>query len=372
MRNLKYLVVPFLCKSSLLKLSTYNREESYTKVYSNQKQYKIEPQTIVFSGNSNTKLANEVAQCLGISLGKVILERFADGECNIQVLENVRGRNVFIIQSTCPPVNENLVELFLFISALRRASVKTITVIIPYYGYSRQDHKLAKTESIAAADIARILEQTGIDHLVSIDLHRGQLQGAFSTSVPVDNLSPYITLIHELNNHPLKLSPPNELTLVSPDFNGVSRVKKVQDELKIAFPNIKTKLAMIYKSKHPVSETEISLVGDVHGKNCLIIDDIVDSGSTLKNAAEILKREGAKQVMAYSTHPVFSGKAALNLGISNLSKIYVTDTIQVKELDKQILYDKLSVLSVAPLLAETIYRLQKRESLHELLGAHNF
>ncbi|CAD8090760.1 unnamed protein product [Paramecium primaurelia] len=346
MKNLRYLIFPFLYKSSLIKLSTHNREDTYSKVYSNSKQYKIEPQTIIFSGNSNTILANEVAQCLGVPLGKAILQRFADGECNIQVLDNVRGRNVFIIQSTCPPVNENLIELFLFISALRRASVKKITVIVPYYGYSRQDHKLMKTQSIAAADIARMLEQTGIDHLVSIDLHRGQLQGVFSTSVPVDNLSPYLTLIHEFNNHPLKLSPPNDLTLVSPDFNGITRAKKLQDELKIAFPNLKTKLAMIYKSKYPVTETEISLVGDVNGKNCLIIDDIVDSGNTLSRAADILKKEGAKSVMAYATHPVFSGKAALNLGISNLSKIYVTDTIQVKELDKQILQDKLSVLSI--------------------------
>ncbi|CAD8190224.1 unnamed protein product [Paramecium octaurelia] len=371
MRSLQYLIFPFLYKSSLLKLSSQSRQDSYSKVYNNEKQYKIEPETIVFSGNSNTALANEVAQCLGIQLGKALMQRFSDGECNIQVLDNVRGRNVFIIQSTCPPVNENLVELFLFISALRRASVKKITVILPYYGYSRQDHKLEKTQSIAAADIARMLEQTGIDHLVSVDLHRGQIQGAFSTNVPVDNISPYITLIHEFNNNPLQLSPPNELTLVSPDFNGVSRAKKVQDQLSIAFPNLKTKLAMIYKSKHPVAEAEISLVGEVNGRNCLIIDDIVDSGSTLSRAADILKREGAKTVMAYATHPVFSGRAALNLGISNLSKIYVTDTIQVKELDKQILQDKLSVLSVAPLLAETIYRLQKRESLHELLGAHN-
>ncbi|CAK93389.1 unnamed protein product (macronuclear) [Paramecium tetraurelia] len=367
MRNLKYLIFPFLYKSSLLKLSTQSRQDSYSKVYNNQKQYKVEPETIVFSGNSNTMLAKEVAQCLGIQLGKAMMQRFSDGECNIQVLDNVRGRNVFIIQSTCPPVNENLVELFLFISALRRASVKKITVILPYYGYSRQDHKLEKTQSIAAADIARMLEQTGIDHLVSIDLHRGQIQGAFSTNVPVDNISPYITLIHELNNNPLQLSPPNQLTLVSPDFNGVSRAKKVQDQLSIAFPNLKTSKNQL----HPVAEAEISLVGEVNGRNCLIIDDIVDSGSTLSRAADILKREGAKSVMAYATHPVFSGRAALNLGISNLSKIYITDTIQVKELDKQILQDKLSVLSVAPLLAETIYRLQKRESLHELLGAHN-
>ncbi|CAD8128638.1 unnamed protein product [Paramecium sonneborni] len=358
MRNLKYLFVPFFCKPSLLKLSTHSQDESYTKVYANQKKYKIE-------------LLNVQVQHLEMLYWRDMqMENAIYKLCyfNGQVLENVRGRNAFIIQSTCPPVNENLVELFLFISALRRASVKSITVIVPYYGYSRQDHKLVKTQSIAAADIARMLEQIGIDHLVSIDLHRGQLQGAFSTDVPVDNLCPYITLIYELNNHPLKLSPPNELTLVSPDFNGISRVKKVQDELKFAFPNFKTKMAMIYKSKDPVAEKEISLVGDVNGKNCLIIDDIVDSGTTLRNAADILKREGAKSVMAYATHPVLSEKAVLTIAISNLSKIFITDTIQVKELDKLILQDKLTVLSVAPLLAETIYRLQRKESLHELLS----
>ncbi|CAK75766.1 unnamed protein product (macronuclear) [Paramecium tetraurelia] len=320
--------------------------------------------TIILSGNSNKELAEEIAEYLNIKLGSVTIGRFADGECQIQVLDNIRGKDVFIIQSTSPPVNDNLMELLLLVSALRRASARKIIVVVPYYGYARQDRKCAPRVPISAADVARLLETVGVDRLISVDLHCGQIQGFFGPRVPVDNLEANLVAQNYLSLQ--KKYEFKDVAIVSPDAGGVYRAKKFQEQFDQHHPGMQSHLAMIIKQREgPGKIASMNLVGQVKGKDCIIVDDIIDTAGTLSEAARVLKEQGAKRVFAFATHALFSGKAFAHLGAPFLDQIIVTNTIPSKP-QEEVLGDKICRLSVAPLLAEAIYRVQKKESVSTL------
>jgi len=318
----------------------------------------------IFSGNSNLPLAQEICQNLGTKLGNITVGRFADGEVNIQVQDNIRGKDVFIIQPTGPPVNENLMELLLLVSTMRRASARKITVVVPYYGYCRQDRKTLPRVPISAADVARLLETVGVDRVIAIDLHCGQIQGFFGPRVPVDNLEANVTAVTYFKNFQT-LS--DQMTVVSPDAGGVTRAKKFQEMLKAENPDKSVGLAMIIKHRDaPGKIADMFLVGSVADSDVIIVDDMIDTAGTLCEAAKVLKSKGAKKVFAFATHGLFSGKAFDNINNSPLEQILVTDTIPPKPNENNV--DKITRLSVAPLLAEAIRRIQARESVSDLFA----
>jgi len=314
----------------------------------------------LFSGNGNLALSLEIAKTLGINLGKTTVGRFADGEVNIRILENVRGKDVFVIQPTCPPVNDNIMELLLMVSTLNRASARRITVVIPYYGYARQDRKMQARVPISAADIARLLEAMGVDRVIAVDLHCGQIQGFFGPRVPVDNLDGGIVGIDHFGGKDL-----HNPVVVSPDAGGVYRAKKFKEGLTYKYDMDDIGLAMIIKQRARAGTVDsMDLVGDVKDCDCIIVDDMIDTAGTLCKAAEVLKAKGARRVFAFASHGLLSGPGNERIAQSQMEECVILNTIPTSP--QREANDKLVVLSVAPLLAQTIFNVHAKKSISAL------
>ena len=312
-----------------------------------------ESRLMIFAGNANLVLAQRIAELLGTRLGKIGVETFSDGEICVEIMENVRGRDVFIIQPTCQPCNDHLMELMVMIDAMRRASVKRVTAVIPYYGYSRQDRKPRSARvPITAKVVANMLASVKLDRLLTVDLHADQIQGFFD--LPVDNVYASPILLKDIwqRYH-------NDLLVVSPDVGGVVRARALAKRLGDA------DLAIIDKRRPKANVSEVmNIIGDVAGKNCVIVDDLVDTAGTLCKAAAALKAQGAKIVSAYCTHPVLSGNAINNINESVLDELVVTNTIPLSKEAQAC--DRIRQLSVAEMLAETIRRIHMDESVSEM------
>ena len=307
----------------------------------------------IFSGRSNLVFASDTAQCLNTKLGDIDISRFADGEIFVQIKENVRGLHVFVLQSTCPPVNENYMELFLIMDALKRASAQEITLVTPYYGYARQDRKSAPRVPISAKCMADMLAVAGADRLLVVDLHSPEIQGFFN--IPVDNLfaSPVLAQSWK-NDHSGK-----DIVVVSPDAGGAERVRAFAKKIEGA------SVAMIDKRRQEHNKVKaLNLIGDVKGKTALILDDMVDTAGTLCEASVLLLESGAKEVSALATHPLFSGSALEKIEQSPLKEVLVTDTIPLSPSAKS--YKKIRVVSLAPLVAEAIKRISNKNSVSRL------
>ncbi|KAJ0410599.1 hypothetical protein ATCC90586_007432 [Pythium insidiosum] len=316
----------------------------------------------IFSGNANKELAGNVAKLVGVPLGKITVERFADGEVNVMVHENVRGKDVYIVQPTCVPVNENLMELLLMVSTMRRASARRITAVIPYYGYARQDRKMAARVPISAADVARLLEAMGVDRVIAVDLHCGQIQGFFGPRVPVDNLDGGLVGVSYFGNHEL-VNP----VIVSPDAGGVARAKKFREWLvsKHGLPN--TGLAMIIKQRVKANEIDrMDLVGNVEGSDCIIVDDMIDTAGTLCKAAQHLADHGARNVYAFASHGLFNGAASERIKKSALKEVVVVNTTPLPESCKD--NEKIVQLDIAPLVAQAIRNIHGKKSVSMLFN----
>lgn len=316
-------------------------------------------QVMLFTGNANHDLAQKVADYLEIPLGSALVSEFNDGEIQIHIQESVRGQNVFIIQPTCQginqSINDNLMELFLLVRTMKRASAGSITAIIPYYGYARQDRKTTSRVPISAADIALMLETAGIDRVVTIDLHCGQIQGFFR-NVPVDNLFASPLFVSYIASKNL-----NNIVIVSPDAGGVERVKKFADALNKR--GIETEIALISKQRAKAGViASMNLIGNVEGADAIIVDDLCDTGGTLIKAAELLKNQGANRVFAITTHPVFSGSALEKIRNSALEEMIISDTIPLRG----DIPSNIHLISVAPLLGEAIRRIDEGESISVL------
>ena len=302
----------------------------------------------VFSGTANQELSRQIAKYLGIPLSEASIKRFSDGEISIQIGESVRGKDVFIIQSTCAPTDTNLMELLILTDALKRSSASTVTAVIPYFGYARQDRKAAPRVPITAKLVANMIETAGIDRVVTMDLHAGQIQGFFD--IPVDNLYGTITFINYLKNK--HLSNP---IVASPDIGGVARARSLAKQLNLD-------LAIIDKRREKANESEVmNVIGDANGKDVILIDDMVDTAGTLIKAAAAFKERGATSVTAFCTHPVLSGPAYERIATGAIDELVVTDTIPLKEQNEHI-----KVISVAPLFAEVIRRVYHDESVNNL------
>ena len=302
----------------------------------------------VFSGTANQELSRQIAKYLGIPLSEASIKRFSDGEISIQIGESVRGKDVFIIQPTCAPTDTNLMELLILTDALKRSSASTVTAVIPYFGYARQDRKAAPRVPITAKLVANMIETAGIDRVVTMDLHAGQIQGFFD--IPVDNLYGTITFINYLKNK--HLSNP---IVASPDVGGVARARSLAKKLNLD-------LAIIDKRREKANESEVmNVIGDVNGKDVILIDDMVDTAGTLIKAAAAFKERGATSVTAFCTHPVLSGPAYERIAAGAIDELVVTDTIPLKEQNEHI-----KVISVAPLFAEVIRRVYHDESVNNL------
>jgi len=307
---------------------------------------------MVFTGNANPLLAHNVVKRLNIPIGHAVVGKFSDGEVMVEILENVRGRDVFVLQSTCTPTNDNLMELLIMIDALRRASAGRITAGMPYYGYARQDRRPASARvAISAKLVANMLAAVGVDRVLTMDLHAEQIQGFFD--VPVDNVYAAPVLLGDVwkHNH-------EDVVVVSPDVGGVVRARALAKRLE-------SDLAIIDKRRPRPNVSEVmNIIGEVEGRTCVIMDDIVDTANTLGKAADALKEQGAKRVLAYCTHPVLSGNAVQRIAESSLDELVVTDTIPLRP-DAQAC-KKIRVLSVAGLLAETILRISNEDSVSSL------
>lgn len=307
----------------------------------------------IFSGNDSRDLSQKIVQCLDTKLGELDIRRFSDGEIFAEVKESVRGCDVFVIQSTCPPVNENLMELLIVVDALKRASVGKITAVIPYYGYARQDRKVAPRTPITAKLVADLLSVAGVSRVVSVDLHSGQIQGFFD--IPFDNLFARPVLLGAIERD---LLPKGKLVIVSPDAGGMERARAYAKKLDAT-------VAMIDKRRSgPNVAKAMHLVGDVADCNALILDDMADTAGTLCEAAEAIKREGAKDVWAACVHPVLSGPAIDRIEKSTINKIYCTDTVPLN--GKAQKCSKLEVISAASLLGEAIMRIHDFGSVSKL------
>ena len=305
----------------------------------------------IFSGNSNKPLAEEIAQYLGKKIGDALVSRFSDGEIQVQINENVRCTDVFAIQSTCAPVNDNLIELLLMVDAFRRASAKTITAVIPYYGYARQDRKTQPRVPISSRLVADLITAAKVDRILTIELHAGQIQGFFS--IPVDNLYTIGVFLDYLQKNRQ-----NDPVIVSPDAGGVERASKYAKKLG-------TSIAIIDKRREVANVSQVMhVVGDVKDKDAVIIDDMIDTAGTITQAAAALKEKGAKRVMAACTHPVLSGPAIERLKNSQIDEIIVTNTIP--SLTNSEKCPKLTILSVAPLLGMAIERIHYGTSVSSL------
>jgi ribose-phosphate pyrophosphokinase len=307
----------------------------------------------LFSGNANPVLAQEIARHLMVPLGRAVVGRFSDGEVNVELMENVRGRDVFIVQPTCPPANDNLMELLLLVDACRRSSAARITAVVPYFGYARQDRRMRGARmAIAAKLVANMIASAGVDRLLSVDVHAEQIQGFFD--IPFDNVYASPVLLGDAWKQGY-----DNMVVVSPDVGGVVRARALAKRLDDA------ELAIIDKRRPRPNESKVmNIIGEVKGKTCVMIDDMVDTAGTLCQAAQALKDEGAKRVVAYITHPVLSGGAAEKISKSVLDEIVVTDTIPLRA-DAQACR-KIRQLSVSALLAETIRRIRDEESVSSL------
>ena len=307
----------------------------------------------IFSGNSNRAFAEKVAASAGVQLGYSEIKRFADGEVQVEIHESVRGDSVFVIQSTCPPVNENYMELFLMIDALKRASARQITAVLPYYGYARQDRKVAPRAPISAKCIADLLTSAGATRVVCVDLHAAQIQGFFN--VPVDHLFAIPTLARAFRE---KWGVGDEFVAVSPDAGGVERTRAFAKR-------IESSLAIIDKRRSGPNEAKaLHLIGDVKDKTAIIVDDMIDTAGTLTQAVESLLKNGARQVFAVASHAVLSGPAITRLTESGITKVLVTDSIPLTE--KAQACGKIEVISVAPVVAEAISRIYGNASVSSL------
>jgi ribose-phosphate pyrophosphokinase len=308
----------------------------------------------LFSGRSNTKLAQEIASYLGTTVGPMVIKNFADGEIYVQVKESVRGDDVFIIQPLCNPVNENLMELLIIIDAFKRASAKTITAVIPYYGYARQDRKTSGREAITAKLVADLLTTAGTDRVLAMDLHTGQIQGFFN--ILVDHIFATPILVDYIQKLGI---PSEEMVAVSPDTGGVARTRHFAKDLSCS-------LAIIDKRRDKHNEAIAShVIGDVKGKVCVMFDDIIDTAGSICEASKLLLKEGAKEVYVCAAHPVFSGPAVERIAASPIKEVIVTNTIP---LDMEKMPEKVKQLSVAPLLGEAISRIHDDESVSSLFG----
>ena len=307
---------------------------------------------MVFTGNANPKLAEDVVRHLDISLGRISVGRFSDGEVTVELLENVRGRDVFVLQSTCQPTNDNLMELIVMVDAMRRASAGRITAVIPYFGYARQDRRVRSSRvPITAKVVADFLSSVGVDRVLTVDLHAEQIQGFFD--IPVDNIYATPVLLDDVRSRGYE-----NLITVSPDVGGVLRARAMAKQLN-------TDLAIIDKRRPKANVAEVMhIIGDVSGRTCLIMDDMVDTANTLCKAAQALKAHGAERVLAYATHPVLSGAAIERIKASDLDELVVTDTIPLS--DEARACDRIRVVSIASLLAETMRRISNEESVSSL------
>jgi ribose-phosphate pyrophosphokinase len=306
----------------------------------------------VFTGNSNPALAQKICECLHVPLGAARVRTFSDGEIMIEITENVRGRDVFIIQSTCAPTNNNLMEMLIMTDALKRASAATITAVIPYYGYARQDRKAAPRTPITAKLVADLITTAGVDRVVTIDLHAGQIQGFFN--IPVDNLYAAPVILDYLKTR----FKGEEVVMVSPDAGGTERARAFAKRLECT-------LAVIDKRRTGPNVAEVMhLIGDVRGKIAIILDDMIDTAGTLTQAAKALKENGASSIYACATHGVLSGPAIERINNSDIEEIVLTDTIPLGDKGQQT--GKVRMLSVADLLAEAIRRIHEDESVSSL------
>ncbi|MCB4792809.1 MAG: ribose-phosphate pyrophosphokinase [Elusimicrobia bacterium] len=303
----------------------------------------------VFSGNANKELAKEIVKKLNINLGRALVNRFSDGEIRVKIDENVRGKDCFIIQPTCTPVNENLMELLIITDALHRASAKRITAVLPYYGYARQDRKAEPRVPITSKLVANLLVASGVTRILAMDLHAGQIQGFFD--IPVDHLYAAPVILSYFNRKKIK-----DLVVVSPDAGGVERARAFAKR-------VDADLAIIDKRRPRANEAAVmNIIGEVKGRSAVILDDIVDTAGTLCKVVAAIKKEGAEKVYAACTHGVLSGSALQKINESELEELIITNSIPLG--DKKA--DKIVVLSVAPLLAEAIRRIYNNESINEL------
>jgi ribose-phosphate pyrophosphokinase len=306
----------------------------------------------LFAGNGNPVLAGEIAQQLEMGLSKLRVERFSDGESWVEIKENVRGVDAYVVQPTCNPANDNLMELLIICDALRRASAGSITAVIPYYGYGRQDRKVAPRTPITSKLVADLIVASGVQRVVCMDLHAGQIQGFFN--IPVDNLYSMPVMLNDY----LKRNFDSSAVFVSPDAGGVERARAYSKRMD-------AKIAIIDKRRERANVSEVmNVIGDIAGKDCIIIDDLVDTAGTLCNAAKALKDGGAKRVVACVTHPVLSGPAIERLSASVLDELVVTNSIPLT--DKAKALGKIKVLSVGNLLAEAIKRIHHSDSVSSL------
>ena len=315
------------------------------------------PYLAIFTGNAHPELAKNVTNHLHIPLGRADVTRFSDGEVAVEIQENVRGKDVFILQSTCSPTNDNLMEIMVMADALRRASAGRITAVMPYFGYARQDRRPRSSRvPITAKVVADMLTTVGIDRVVMIDLHADQIQGFFD--IPVDNIYGTPALLADLRQQSH-----DNLMVVSPDVGGVVRARAVAKQMG------DIDLAIIDKRRQKANESQVMhLIGDVKGRDCVIVDDMVDTAGTLCKAADALKTFGARKVVAYATHPVLSGKAIENLKNSVIDELVVTDTIPLSE-EAQAL-GKIRQVSVASMVAETIRRINNEESISAMFDSY--
>jgi ribose-phosphate pyrophosphokinase len=312
---------------------------------------------MIFTGNANRPLAEKVVKHLDMALGKATVSHFSDGEIIVEILENVRGQDVFIVQPTCPPVNNNLMELIIIADALRRASAKRITAVVPYFGYGRQDRRIRSSRvPITARVVADMMTAVGISRMLTVDLHADQIQGFFD--IPVDNVYATPEILKDIQQKTFYKAN-DSLLVVSPDVGGVIRARAIAKRLNDA------DIAIIDKRRTGPNKTEVMhVIGEVNDRNCLLVDDIVDTGGTLCLAAQSLKENGAKKIMAYCTHPVLSGDAIQTIEASCINELVVTDTIPLHEQAKQC--KKIRSVSLSNMLAETICRINSEESVSSM------
>ena len=313
--------------------------------------------TVLFTGNANAALAHEIGAHLGVELGKASVGRFSDGEVTVEIQQNVRARDVFVVQPTCAPTNENLMELLIMADALKRASARRITAVIPYFGYARQDRRPRSTRvPISAKVVANLLETVGVERLLTMDLHADQIQGFFD--IPVDNIYASPVLLSDVKGKNYA-----DLVVVSPDVGGVVRARALAKQLGCD-------LAIIDKRRPKANVSEVMhVIGEIDGRNCVIMDDMIDTAGTLLKAADVLKERGARKVYAYCTHAVFSGPAIERIARSQLDEVVITNTIPLSDAGKAC--KKIRQLSVAFLFAETIRRISDGESVTSLFAEQN-
>ena len=313
--------------------------------------------TVLFTGNSNPLLAQEIAQHLGVELGQADVGRFSDGEVTVEVHQNVRARDIFVVQSTCAPTSDNLMELALMVDALKRASARRITAVIPYFGYARQDRRPRSMRvPISAKVVANMLEAVGVERLLTMDLHADQIQGFFD--IPVDNIYASPVLLSDLKSKAY-----SNLVVISPDIGGVVRARALAKQLGCD-------LAIIDKRRPAAGVSEVMhVIGEIEGRNCVIMDDMIDTAGTLVKAAEVLKERGAKSVYAYCTHPIFSGPALDRIAASAIDEVVITNTIALSDAARA--SPKIRQLSVAFLFAESIRRISDGESVTSLFAEQN-